>query len=170
MKVTNVQKCDFSQSWTLSLQNFSASMPPDPLRRHKIFFLAVAWLQKFFRIDFPPPKQKILDRTLTTTASARCLVTTFQLICYSQQANEYLGQGVLICRKIVCVCVCGGGGRGLWYLLGFEIPIFGTSWGLFFASSLKPIMVFFGFQIKEDLSNLISKCSNLFGFVMHIDI
>ena len=32
VKATNVQKCNFSQSWTLSFQNqFRGSMAPDPL-------------------------------------------------------------------------------------------------------------------------------------------
>ena len=62
-------------------------------------------------------------------------------------------------------------------LLGFEIQIFGISLGLFFASSLKPIIVSFRvpnfhdiIQRLENLSNLISKCSNLFDLVMHTDI
>ena len=61
--------------------------------------------------------------------------------------------------------------------LGFEIPIFGISLGCFFALHLKSIMISFrvpnfhdlieGF---ENLTNLISKCSNLFDFFMHTDI
>ena len=39
--------------------------PRIPLEGLKNFFLAAAWLKLFFRIDLPPPpKQKILDRTL----------------------------------------------------------------------------------------------------------
>ena len=40
------------------------SMLPDPPRRPKKFLLAAAWLKNFFQ-DRLPPKQKILDRTLT---------------------------------------------------------------------------------------------------------
>ena len=46
---TNVQKCDFSQSRTLSsVKSFLCSMPPTPRQG----------LKKFFRIDFPPPPNK----------------------------------------------------------------------------------------------------------------
>ena len=63
VKVTNVQKCDFSQSWTLYFQNFPAKHAPGPPKRPKKFFLAATWVKKFFQ-DRLPPKQKILDRTL----------------------------------------------------------------------------------------------------------
>ena len=49
---------------------FRGSMPPDPLGGLKQFFLAAAWLKNFFRIDSPPPKQKILDRTLYGDSSS----------------------------------------------------------------------------------------------------
>ena len=52
---TNVQKWDFSLSWTLSLQNFPGSMPLNPQEGLKNFFLAAAWLKKFFNIDSSPP-------------------------------------------------------------------------------------------------------------------
>ena len=48
---------------------------------------------------------------------------------------------------------------------------------MFFASSLKPIMLSFRvpnfhdlIERKENLGNLIFKCSNLFDFVTHKDI
>ena len=31
VKATNVQKCNFSQSWTLSFKIFRGSITPDPL-------------------------------------------------------------------------------------------------------------------------------------------
>ena len=55
VKVTNVQKCDFSQSWTLYFQNFpGGSMPPDPLEGLKQFSLAAAWLKNFFQDRLHP--------------------------------------------------------------------------------------------------------------------
>ena len=44
---------------------FRGSMPPDPLEGQKKIFLTAAWLKNFFQ-DRLPPKQKILDGTLTT--------------------------------------------------------------------------------------------------------
>ena len=44
---------------------FWGSMPPDPRRRLKKIFLASAWLKNLFQGRLPP-KQKILDRTLST--------------------------------------------------------------------------------------------------------
>ena len=65
VKVTNVQKCDFSQSWTLYFQNISGgACPRTPLEGLKKFFLAAAWLKNFFP-DRLLSKQKILDRTLS---------------------------------------------------------------------------------------------------------
>ena len=47
---------------------FLGTMPPDPPRRlKKNFFSPPRGSKNFFRIDFPP-KQKILDRTLTHEA------------------------------------------------------------------------------------------------------
>ena len=43
---------------------FRGSMPPDPLEGLKKFFLVAACLKKIFQYRLPP-KQKILDRTLT---------------------------------------------------------------------------------------------------------
>ena len=45
MKVTNVQKFNFSQSWTLFFQNFPRGYAPDPSKRPNNFFLTAAWLQ-----------------------------------------------------------------------------------------------------------------------------
>ena len=42
---------------------FQGGMPPDPLDNLKTIFPIAAWLQNFFKIDFPL-KQKILDITM----------------------------------------------------------------------------------------------------------
>ena len=67
VKVTNVQKCDFSQSWTLSFQNFPGEHVAGPIEGQKGFSCDV-WLQiNFLGSTSPlPPKQKILDKTLKT--------------------------------------------------------------------------------------------------------
>ena len=64
VKVTNVQKCDFSQFWTLSFQKFPGSMPPDPPRRAKNFFSPLRDCKIIFYDRPPTPSKKILDRTL----------------------------------------------------------------------------------------------------------
>ena len=68
----------------------------------------------------------------------------------------------------------GRGARRIFWGLKFQLLV---SLGVFFASRLKPIMVSFRVSNFHDLierltnfSNLISKCSNLFDFVMHTDI
>ena len=48
---------------------------PGPPRRPKKNFLATAWLQKFFGIDFPL-KQKILDRTLVSVRDGKYAKTS----------------------------------------------------------------------------------------------
>ena len=64
MKVTYVQKCDFSQILNTIFSTFSGgACPGPPLEGLKKFFIATAWLKKIFQ-DWLPSKQKILDRTL----------------------------------------------------------------------------------------------------------
>ena len=62
VKVTNVQKCDFSQYWALSFQTIPGEHVPDPPEGLKIFS-AAAWLQKLFQdrlspISTPSPQTK----------------------------------------------------------------------------------------------------------------
>ena len=60
---------------------FLESMPPDPRRRPNNFFLVVAWLKTFFRIDSPPQKkQKILDWTLMDITDSGLIL--FLLFCW----------------------------------------------------------------------------------------
>ena len=73
MKVTNVQKCDFSQSRTLSFQKLPGEHAPDPLEGLKNFFSLLRGSKNSFQIDSPPPKTKILDRTLTTMSKSTTL-------------------------------------------------------------------------------------------------
>ena len=54
MATNNVQKCNFSLSWTLYFQTFLGEHALEPIRRPEKIFLAAAWLQQFFRIDSPP--------------------------------------------------------------------------------------------------------------------
>ena len=60
------------------------------------------------------------------------------------------------------------------YLLGFEIQIFGISYGCFFALHLKSIMVSFRVPNLHDFNQKIRKshpkCLNLFDFFLHTDI
>ena len=57
VKVTNVQKCDFSQSWTLYFQNFPGEHAPGPLESQKIFSRRRV-AQNFFSGSTPPPPLK----------------------------------------------------------------------------------------------------------------
>ena len=61
----------FQPILNIIFQIFLGRMPPDPPRSPKNFFLAAAWLQKVFRIDFSP-KQKLLDRTLFSVGKQSC--------------------------------------------------------------------------------------------------
>ena len=45
---TNVQKCDFSLSWTLSLQNFPGEHAPEPTKRPEKFFPRRCMAPKIF--------------------------------------------------------------------------------------------------------------------------
>ena len=57
VKVTNVQKYDFSQSRTLYFQNFPGEHAPDPLEGLKKFFYHCRVAQKFFSGSAPPPNK-----------------------------------------------------------------------------------------------------------------
>ena len=59
VKVTNVQNCDFSQSWTLYFQNFPGGMPPDSPKRPKKLFSHRRVAQNIFHDRLPPPPNKI---------------------------------------------------------------------------------------------------------------
>ena len=52
---------------------FWGSKPLEPPRRPKKFLLADAWLKNFFSGSTPPPKQKILDRTLLEVITMKFL-------------------------------------------------------------------------------------------------
>ena len=61
VKVTDVQKCDFSQSWTLYFQNFAREHAQTPLEGLKFFSRHRVAEKIFFRIDSPQPKEKISE-------------------------------------------------------------------------------------------------------------
>ena len=79
VKVTNVQKCDFIQFWTLYFQNFlGGACPQTSLEGLKKFFLTAMLLKNFFQGRIPPPpKQEILDRTLANDRNPVSLVRNF---------------------------------------------------------------------------------------------
>ena len=58
VKVTNLQKCDFSQSRTLYFQNFQGEHVPGPPRRPKKFFSCRRVAQKFFSGSTSPLQNK----------------------------------------------------------------------------------------------------------------
>ena len=57
VKATNVQKCNFSQSRTLFFKIFWGTIPLDPPRRPKKFFLAAALLENFLGLTSPQNKK-----------------------------------------------------------------------------------------------------------------
>ena len=57
VKVTNVQKCDFSQSWTLYFQNFQGQYAPGRIEGLKKFSRRCV-AQKFFSGSTSPPNKK----------------------------------------------------------------------------------------------------------------
>ena len=58
VKVTNVQKCNFSQFWTLYFQNFPGKHAPGPPRRPKNIFSRRRAAQTFISGSTSPPNKK----------------------------------------------------------------------------------------------------------------
>ena len=71
VRVTDVQlEMPFQPILNTICSKFSReSMPQTPIEGLKKFFPAAAWLKTLLQDRLPPPKQKILDRTLLTRVS-----------------------------------------------------------------------------------------------------
>ena len=85
---------------------FQGSIPPDPPSRPKKIFPTLAARKNFFRVDSPPPKQKILDGTLSPNIkgmlsflNALVLTSHSYFLPYRPTGGIFFSKGLLVSWK-----------------------------------------------------------------------